>query len=39
MSESEEKIIYPKLLDEYFKNNQVTLKTIPDKYRIVKQDA
>lgn len=39
MSETNEKIVYPKLLDDYFKTNQVILTTIPDKYRVVKQDA
>ena len=39
MEEQKEKIKYPKLLDEYFKSNIVTLKQIPDKYRILKQDS
>lgn len=39
MAETEEKIIYPKLLDDYFKSNEVILKQMPDKFRVLKQDA
>ena len=39
MSETEEKIVYPKLLDDYFKSNEVIIKQIPDKFRVLKQDA
>ena len=34
-----EKIIYPKEFDSYFKEKEILIKQIPDKYRIVKQDA
>lgn len=39
MSETNEKIIYPKLLDDYFKTNQIILTTMPDKYRVIKQES
>lgn len=39
MTETDDKIVYPKLLDEHFKNNSVLIKQIPDTYRIVSQTA
>lgn len=30
MAETDDKIIYPKLLDEHFKNNTILIKQIPD---------
>ena len=39
MAETDDKIVYPKLLDEHFKNNTILIKQIPDTYRIVSQAA
>ena len=39
MEEQKEKIAYPKYLDEYFKANAITIKQMPDKYRVLKQDS
>lgn len=39
MAETEEKIIYPKLLDDYFKSNEIIIKQMSDKFRVLKQDA
>lgn len=39
MEEQKEKIAYPKYLDEYFKEHVVTVKQMPDKYRVLKQDS
>jgi hypothetical protein len=39
MAETDEKIIYPKLLDDYIKSNEIVIKQMPEKFRILKQDA
>lgn len=39
MAETDDKIIYPKLLDDYFKNNKILIKQIPNSYRLIKQEA
>ncbi len=39
MEELKERIVYPKFLDEYFKENNVVFKQIPEKYIVLKQDS
>ncbi len=39
MTKPDEKIVYPKLLDEYFKSNPVVIKQIPEDFIIVSQES